>query len=289
MSDGTVTCQIRGDVAWVTLDRPEKLNAITQPMVAALHSALDEAEQAAEARVIVLAGAGRAFSSGYALGGEAEPTTEAEWRTELARDLGVTMRVWACPKPTIARVQGWCLGGAFDLALACDLVVASDDARFGLPEIRFGSAPVSLLLPFMVGQKRANELILTGDHVPASVASDWGLVNHLVAPAELDDAVASLVSRIGPTSAEVLALTKRSLVEAYEAMGLRPAQAVMLELGARINALDTPEARAFAARAASDGLKAALAWRAAAYGDPPPLWAAPPAGSDASRPRDAAV
>jgi enoyl-CoA hydratase len=122
----TVTLEIRRGAAWITLDRPDKLNAIDAAMIAALLARLDEAEAADQARLVVLRGAGRAFSAGYDLGeGEGGPRSEESWREELARDLELTLRLWSFSKPTIASVQGWCLGGALDLALACDLVVAA--------------------------------------------------------------------------------------------------------------------------------------------------------------------
>jgi enoyl-CoA hydratase/carnithine racemase len=177
------------------------------------------------------------------------------------------MRLWALPKPTIAAVHGWCLGGACELAMACDLVVAADNARFGEPEIRFGSGPVSLLMPFVLGQKKTNELLFTGDAVEAAEAERIGLVNRVVPGEDLERAVAELVRKIAPTPLPVLRLTKIALVRAYEAMGLREAVNVNLENSAILNTVDTPEQREFNAIAKEQGLKAALAWRDARYGE----------------------
>ena len=92
------------------------------------------------------------------------------------------MELWSLPRPTIAAVRGWCLAGACELAMACDMIVAADDARFGEPEIRYGSGPVSLLMPFVLGQKKTNELLFTGDWIDAHEAERLGLVNAVVAP-----------------------------------------------------------------------------------------------------------
>jgi enoyl-CoA hydratase len=263
---GTVGLELRDGAAWITLDRPEKLNALDAAMVAALDARLDEAAADDDVKVVVLRGAGRAFSAGYDLSeGEPGPRPVESWRAELERDLDLTLKLWALPKPTIASVHGWCLGGALDLAIACDLAIAADDARFGIPEIKAGSGPVTMLLPFVVGQKRTNELVLTGDHVEAVEAERIGLVNRVVPAAELEEATAALVRRIVPTPLPVLELTKLALVRAYEAMGLRPAQSANLELMAALNALDTPEQREFDAIVAAQGLRAALAWRASLY------------------------
>jgi enoyl-CoA hydratase/carnithine racemase len=263
---GSVGLDVRAGAAWITLERPDKLNALDGAMVAALSARLREAEQDDAVKVVVLRGAGRAFSAGYDLGeGAPGPRSADDWHAELSRDVELTLQLWSLPKPTVAAVHGWCLGGALDLAIACDMILAADDARFGVPEIRYGSGPVTLLLPFVIGQKKANELLFTGDDVDAATAERLGLVNEVVPREELEAAVERLVARVAPTPLPVLRLTKVALTRAYEAMGLRAAQSANLDLGAILNALDTPEQRAFDRIAAEQGLKAALAWRAEAY------------------------
>lgn len=263
---GTVDLEVREGAAWLTLNRPDKLNALDGTMVDQLGRRLDEVARDDAARVVVLRGAGRAFSAGYDLSdGPPGPRPADDWHAELTRDVELTLQLWSLPKPTVAAVHGWCLGGALDLAIACDLVVAADDARFGVPEIRYGSGPVTLLLPFVIGQKKANELLFTGEDIDAREAERLGLCNRVVAPAELEAAVVELVATIAPTPLPVLRLTKLALTRAYEAMGLRTAQHANLDLGAILNALDTPEQREFDRIAAEEGLKAALAWRAEAY------------------------
>ena len=152
--------------------------------------------------------------------------------------------------------------------MACDLVVATEDARFGEPEIRFGSGPVTLLMPFVLGEKKTNELLLTGDTIDAAKAERRGLVNRVVPDDELDQAVDELVRKIAPTPLPVLRLTKLALVRAAEAGGLREAVAANLDLSAILNATETPEGQEFARISAEQGLKAALAWRDSRYGEP---------------------
>lgn len=272
MSDDVVLRERRGPAAWITLNRPDKLNAVNREMVAALHEALAWAEADDEVRVVVLTGAGRAFSAGFDISPENESGIEGAlgWREELKHDIDVTMRVFDLPKPVIGAVRGWCLGGACELAMACDLIVATEDARFGEPEIRFGSGPVTLLMPFVLGQKKVNELLFTGDSIPAAEAERLGLVNRVVAGDELEATVTDLVRRIAPTPLPVLRLTKLALTRAYEAMGLRQAVAANLELSAMLNAADTPEQREFNAIVKERGVKAALAWRDARYADRQP-------------------
>ncbi|HZU19825.1 MAG TPA: enoyl-CoA hydratase/isomerase family protein [Gaiellaceae bacterium] len=259
----------RGPAAWLTLNRPDKLNALSFELVRLLREELVRIAEDDEVKVVVVTGAGRAFSAGYDLSEEAASQIEGadRWRNVLADDVGVTLELWALPKPTIAAVRGWCLAGGCELAMACDLIVAADDARFGEPEIRYGSGPVTLLMPFLLGQKKTNELLFTGDAIDAAEAERVGLVNRVVPGDELEGTVEDLVRRIAPTPLPVLRLTKLALVRAYEAMGLRSAVLANLDLSAILNAADTPEQREFDRIVSTQGLKAALAWRDSRYGE----------------------
>jgi enoyl-CoA hydratase len=265
-----VLYEVRGPAAWITLNRPEKLNALNGAVLEGLHAALDRAEADDDVKVVVLTGAGdRAFSAGYDLSAEAAHSdiSAHEWHEVLATDIDATMRVWALEKPTIAAVRGYCLAGGCELAMACDLIIAGEGASFGEPEIRYGSGPVTLLMPFILGQKKTNELLFTGDVIDAEAALRAGMINRVVAPDELDAEVEGLVRKIAPTPLPVLRLTKIALLRAYEAMGLRQAVGANLDLSAMLNAADTPEQREFMEIVKSQGLKAALAWRDSRYGE----------------------
>src|SRR5947209_4628777 len=270
IAQDVVLYERRGPAAWVTLNRPDKLNALSYELVRELRRALRLAAEDDEVKVAVLTGAGRAFSAGFDLSEEAESRVEGadRWRRILADDVELTLELWSLPKPTIAAVHGWCLAGACELAMACDLIVAAEDARFGEPEIRYGSGPVTLLMPFLLGQKKTNELLFTGDTIDAGEAERIGLVNRVVAADRLEEAVGDLVRKIAPTPLPVLRLTKLALLRAYEAMGLRSAVLSNLDLSAILNAAETPEQRQFDEIVSTQGLKAALAWRDSRYGPP---------------------
>ena len=251
----------------LTLNRPAKLNALSGELVRALAAAVDAAVEDPDVRVIVIDGAGRAFSSGYDLTEEAEGGAGGPvvWRELLAADAAATLHILDCPKPVIAQVHGYVLAGGLELAMACDLVVAAEGTKLGEPEIRYGSAPVALLMPYLIGQKKTRELLLTGDLIDAVEAERIGLINRVVPADRLVAEVDALADRLARTTPEVMALTKRMLNRAMDAAGFRVAVEAGVDLGAIINAADTPEQREWDTIVRRDGLKAALAWRDRRY------------------------
>lgn len=256
---------LREDTTWgvrLTLNRPAKLNAISAELRDALSAAIAEATADERVRVIAIAGAGRAFCSGYDLS-EAAPLTAWGWRDVLARDVEATLAVWSCPKPVIAQVHGYALAGGLELAMACDLIVAAEGSQLGEPEIRFGSAPVTLLMPFLIGQKRTRELLLTGDLIDATEAERIGLINRVVPAEGLTAAVDALADRLARVPPDVMAPTKLMLNRAMDAAGFAAAVDLGLDLQSFVNMSAT--AREFDAIVRREGLKAALAWRDARY------------------------
>jgi enoyl-CoA hydratase len=246
----------------LVLNRPAKLNAISAELRDALADAIAEAAADDGVRVVVIAGAGRAFCSGYDLSEEA-PASAWAWRDVLARDVAATLAVWSCPKPVIAQVHGYALAGGLELAMACDLIVAADEARLGEPEIRFGSAPVTLLMPFVIGQKRTRELLMTGDLIDAAEAERIGLINRVVPGERLADEVDALAGKLARVPPDVMAPTKLMLNRAMDAAGFAAALEMSLDLQSFVNMSAT--AREFDAIVRRDGLKAALAWRDRRY------------------------
>jgi enoyl-CoA hydratase len=246
----------------LTLNRPAKLNAISAELRDALTSAMADAAADDRVRVVVIAVAGRAFCSGYDLA-EGAPATAWDWRDVLARDVEATLAVWSCPKPVIAQVHGYALAGGLELAMACDLIVAAEGAQLGEPEIRFGSAPVTLLMPFLIGQKRTRELLLTGDLIDAVEAERIGLVNRVVPIDRLAPEVDALATKLARVPPDVMAPTKLMLNRAMDAAGFAAAVEMGLDLQSFVNMSGT--AREFDAIVRADGLKAALAWRDRRY------------------------
>lgn len=267
----TVEFEKRGPVAEIRLNRPEKLNAVNAAMVDELNSALDEAEADENVRVILLSGNGRAYSAGFDLEmGEADvEMSESEFMAqELKRAFHLIMRFWDCPIPTIAAVHGYCLGSSMEISAVCDITIATDECRFGAPEVRFGSGIVCLVLPWIVGVKNAKEILLVGStDIDTARALEIGLINRIVPGSELMAAAHSLADEIALNDPLAVRLTKDAIRRSVEIAGMRQALTEALETDIEIETTETPESKAFNEILAQDGPKAALAWRAAKLPD----------------------
>jgi len=260
----TILYETRGPIATLTLNRPDKLNAINSQMVDDLNAGLDLAEGDDGVRAIVLRGAGKAFSSGFDLGSD----EDAAWddpvfcRNELRRDFDIIMRFWDSPKPTIAAVHKYCLGSALEMAVACDLTIAAEGCLFGVPEVKFGSGIVALILPWIIGPKFAKDLLLTGDdRIDAARALALGLVNRVVPDADCFDQAFATARTIAANDPIVVAMTKEAVNRSADIMGMRQALLQGLELGVQAELSESPDSKEFNAILGEQGPKAAIAWR----------------------------
>ncbi|HEX9121781.1 MAG TPA: enoyl-CoA hydratase-related protein [Actinomycetota bacterium] len=253
-----------GSVRRLTMNRPKALNALNGELMDALEEAMDAAAAEDGVGVLVLRGAGRAFCAGYDLNedaGSGQMDSEA-WHRELEHDTARMLRILDHPKPVIAQVHGYCLAGGTDLMLACDLCVAADDSYFGYVDVRFGSGVVSMFLPWVVGVRKAKELLFTGeDRIPAEEALRIGLVNRVVPWDELDDATLALANEIAKNEPFVVQTTKRAVNRAWDVAGFRAAMAANVELDTIIETANLPQRDAFRRITQEQGLKAAIAWR----------------------------
>jgi enoyl-CoA hydratase len=264
----TIRLERSGVIALLTLSRPERLNAIDKRMLGELQRAVDAVESDDEVRVLVVKGAGGNFSSGFDLKEqmEARPAGFDVWREILDRDFCAVMRFWHCKKPTIAAVQGYCLAGGCELALACDITIAAEDAIFGEPELKFGAGIVVMLLPWLVGPKRAKEIILTGaDRIPAAEAARIGLINRVVPPNEVEAAALALARHIAVIDPALVQQTKRAINQSFEMMGLLRALDAALDIDLAIEGEGSEDKRRFMEIARNEGLRKAIAWRDARF------------------------
>jgi enoyl-CoA hydratase/carnithine racemase len=264
----TITVETLGPVARLSLARPERANAMNQAMLGEIGAALDEIEGDASVRALIVTGAGVAFSSGFDLKEQMErrPSGVAAWQPLLRKDFDTIMRFWHFSRPTIAAVRGPCLAGACELALACDMTVASEDAFFGEPELKFGAGIVAMILPWIVGPKIAKEIILLGeDRIPAARAREIGMVNRVV-PAEALDATALAIARhLAAIDPHLVQESKRAINRAYEARNMLEALEEALAIDLAIEGAGSPDKIEFMEIGRRDGLRAALAWRDARF------------------------
>lgn len=206
----------RGSALLLTLDRPEAMNALSSALVQALRDAVREASKDLSIRGIVITGAGeKAFSAGTDLK-ERRTLTDAQKAAQSRSLLELTYDMRAAPQPIIAAVGGWCLGGGLELALACDLRFAADDARFGFPEMTLGAYPGSggpVTLSRLVGPARAKDILFTARRFDAREALAWGVVDGVVARADLVNAALGWVAQVEATAPLAIAALKKSLNE----------------------------------------------------------------------------
>ncbi len=278
----TILYEVDGGKARVTLNRPEKLNALSMRLQRELNAALWEADNDARVHVIILRAAGRAFSAGYDLTPmQSPPKREDRDETytnvyrgmasmdddiwQLERQQRERMAIWDMHKPVIAQVHGYCLAGGTDLALLCDIVVAADDAVIGFPPVRAMGSPVAHMWTYLVGPQWAKYFLLTGDSVSGRQAADIGLVWKSVPPESLEAEVEALAAKIEKIDTELLTPNKRIVNVALELMGARTLQRMAAENDGRAH--QAPAVREFGRRAMTDGLKAALEWRDGKFGD----------------------
>jgi enoyl-CoA hydratase/carnithine racemase len=264
MAFDCITLSVDDHVAHLTLNRPERLNALNQAALVEINAAMDAAEADANARVIVVSGAGRAFSSGFDLKAQMEqrPEGAAAWREILDLDFDTTMRFWNSPKPTIAAVHGACLAGAFELAMACDITIAAEDTIFGEPELKFGAGIVTMLLPWMTSPKHAKRIILSAeDRIRAQDALAMGLVSRVVANGTHVEEALRTARGIALMDPNLVAQTKKALNRTYDIQGLQTALRMALDIDHGIESHGSPDKRAFMDIARERGMRAAIVWR----------------------------
>ena len=273
----TILYSVDGAVATVTLNRPDRLNTIVPPMPDEFEAAIREATADDSVKVIVLRGAGRSFCAGYDFGEgfhhwDEMLTTDGKW--DPGKDFvgggayGPTQKflsIWRTPKPVVAQVHGWCVGGGSDVALGADLVIASEDAQIGTPYSRIWGCYLSAMWIYRLGLAKAKEHALTGRPLSGREAAGVELINAAVPFAELEEEVARRAGELAALPSSQLAAMKLIVNQAYENMGLGASQA----LGPILDGLmrNTPDAEAFIEKAASEGVGAATAERDAPFGD----------------------
>jgi len=274
---------VRENVARITLNRPDKRNALSGLMLRELHQALLEADDRRDVNVILLSGAGKDFCAGYDLtdsyGGKGDASSEYDpgqyrsragtldddiWNLERQQDL--TLVMLDLHKPLVAKIQGNCLAGGTDLAFSCDIVLAADDAKIGFPAARANGTPPTNLWFYHCGPQWAKRMLFTGDTISGLDAAKIGLVLDAYPADEIDAQADEMVRRIGSVDAEILATHKRVVNMQMELAGAKQSQRYAAELDARAHLSQGPRRARFRQDMAEKGLKEALANRDAPFG-----------------------
>ena len=272
----TVLYSAERGVARIVLNRPQKLNAINTRLVEDLRAAVSAANADGDVRVMVLSGAGRAFCAGYDLdwGTKAEDAAQrflsGQWDPVrdylgMSRNVRAFMSLWESPKPVIAQVHGWCVGGGTDMALCSDLIYMAEDAQIGYPPARIWGEPTTVMWVYRLGLEHAKRLMLSGEALSGREAERLGLASKAVPPAELPRVVDEMARRLATIPVNQLVMSKLLVNQAYENMGLRTSQT----LGTILDGIarHTPEGIAWRDLALKEGFREAVRRRDAPFGD----------------------
>ena len=254
------------NVRRLTLNRPNKRNALSNALRGEMFAALEAADRDSEVRVIIIRGAGTCFSSGYDLAGVGRlpfhtAGAQGQWARHVVEGC---FRMWDLAKPIIAQVHGWCLAGGSELAFACDLVYVAEDAQIGYPAVRTMSPPDNQYHAWIMGMRAAMELMLTGDSISGTEAVRLGYANRAFPVGELEDEVLAMANRIAKVDPELAQLNKRLVHRQMEAMGMRAG----LRAGTDLHALGwhTNASREYMVKM-REGVKSALDARDSTFGD----------------------
>jgi len=270
MDFSTLLYAVTDRVATITLNRPERLNAINDELPRELRQAVELAERDSDVHVILLQGAGKGFCGGYDLkkyaeaGGEMHGNQEMPWDPTvdyamMSRNTEDFMSLWRCQKPTICKIHGAAVAGCSDIALCCDLIIMAEDARIGYPPARVWGIPTTMMWVYRLGIEKAKRMLFTGDLVSGIEAEAMGLILRAVPSAELDAEVQKLCDRIKGVPCNQLMMSKLTVNQACENMGLHSTQmfANFFDGVAR----HSPEGLWFRQRAQEVGFKQAVAER----------------------------
>jgi enoyl-CoA hydratase len=263
-------------IARITLNRPEKLNALSRALLTEYGAAMGEAERAPDVRVIIVRGAGRAFSAGYDVGGGGgharvqSKTPFLEDRANLHFNDDMLTTAWKIPKPVIAQVHGYCVAGGNDVAGQCDIIIAAEDASFGHPQIRRLGLTWMHMFPYKCGSQWTKMMMFTGDFISGKEAAEIGVAARAVPADQLEAEVEKLAARIALVDPTLLAMNKMAVNRVFETMGMRSAFDSAIEMDTIAHTATAMQD--FNRISREEGLKSALENNEGPFRDTPRPW-----------------
>jgi enoyl-CoA hydratase/carnithine racemase len=258
----TVTLEREGIVAILTLNRPDKMNSLSDQLLADIRGVMAELEPDESVRALIVTGNGRAFSAGFDITPREKPrTTVQDWRDHAKDGNETWLKIWKSRLPVVAAINGYCLGGGCDLSMTCDYTVSADTATFGEPEIEFCSAPPFMIMPWVLGMKHTKELLLLGERVDAQEAYRMGLVNRVVPAADLMAEAKKIALRMARLPAIAMKQNKEAINKGYDMRGFVANLEYGQEMFCLTSMAPSPEGAEFRKVAKEKGLKAAIKWR----------------------------
>ena len=260
----TIKISIKERIGYLTLNRPKVLNAINEKMIDEINFAMKELNSNDKIACIVVKGEGRCFSAGFDMkeSGQRSINGKEQWMKVLKKDFDFIIQFWNNPKPTIAEVHGFCLAGAFELMLACDIALVEKATFLGQPEVRFGSGIVAMLAPWVTTPKYAKEILLTGnDRFTAKECKEMGIVNYVLSSKLLSKKVDQICKQISNASDKSVKLTKKAINLSYENANIVKSLDSALEIETEIESDESPVRIEFNRIRKEKGLKEAIEWR----------------------------
>lgn len=264
MTEHPIEIHTEGRVGVLTFNRPRVMNAFNSHLMTEVELAMQEFMSNDRINSIVINGAGRCFSAGFDMKETASKNISSaeEWREVITKDFEFISQFWNAPKPTVAAAHGFCLGGAFELLLACDLSVAGASTKLGAPEVMFGSGIVAMFAPWVTGPKQAKELCLTGNsELSAQRCYDMGILNRVAEDGKELECALDLAGQIAAASACSVQKTKRAINRSYELANMKEALLQAMEIEIAIEANESSERTEFNKIRNEQGVKAAIEWR----------------------------
>lgn len=262
---GSIIFRQEGFKAYIILNRPEKLNALTMEMYQTIEQLIDEIEVDPSIRVVILKGANHVFSSGYDISTEAEQSQQEidiiNARAQCKKTNSFRWKIWNSRKPYIAQLEKCCLGGGLSTVIACDFLIGGESLKIGEPEITFGAASGFLMIPWVCNLRKAKEALLTGMRFTGTQAAEMGLITRAVPDDQVEEEVEKLASQVGMVPPNSFALTKSGINHVYERMGIRQATEEWDDLSILNFFGQTEEVRLFNEVVVQKGVKAGLKWR----------------------------